>query len=173
MRLDITKVGQQRVEIEEETGYYALDGAWCRTRGRTIVVQADALMFLMGQKATRLGLTTSDTVLGFLDKLVYGVISGQIPVVARLTASAVDPGTGQAVPGARVRVSRAGLIALDAALPVTGVEIPLLLGATVEFTAPGYAAVTQARPALAGPVTIRAEMVPDAGFTASEAEVVA
>lgn len=158
--LRINKGSALSIFVDVETGYFD-QGVWTGIRRKVITIEGDALWYVMGLKAPQLGLDNPN-VLTLLDTLVYGVITGQVPITAHLTVTATDPGTGEHLNG-RVRVHKGAVVYLDTPIHPEGHTIPLLLGATVSVLSPGYEAWTQVVPVLAGDAPLAASLRLEAG----------
>lgn len=140
-------------------GFYAPDGSWRTVDSGTMVVEGDAVYAIMHLTSSKLGLDTN----AFdhaLNEMVYGVLSGQIPLKAVLSVRVVNQ-EGKPVP-ATVSVEKGDVkYALKHGAEVV-FDLPVLVGAKVVAVAEGYQPISEDVPVLHGEVSLTLTLTPEA-----------
>lgn len=131
--------GSVQAAIATQVGYYD-NGLWVAVKGDTITLDNDATSMLFGMKASHVGLNNPQTV-ALIDRLVYGVMDGSIPITTDLTVNCNI--------NASVVLKRQGVVKASVASGQL-IKVGVVLGATIEVSAPGYITSILSFPVLNG-----------------------
>lgn len=103
MALEIIKGdGVAHAKVTVETGFYSdkvNNKGWVKVLSEELYLDNELLSILMTMKASQLGIGTPTAVVDansfqMIETLIYGVVSGQIPVTADFTVNTTDAATG-------------------------------------------------------------------------------
>ncbi len=146
-----------QIVISYVDGFYAQDGSWRTVDYGTTTVEGDAVLAIMSLTPTHLGLQTN-AIGPALDKAVYGVLSGQIPLKAALSVRVVDQ-AGKPV-SATVSVAKGDVkYGIQQGAEVV-FDLPVLVGVRVTAEAEGYQPATEDIAVLQGNKSLTLTLTP-------------
>ncbi len=146
-----------QVIIAYADGFHAQDGSWRTVDSGTLTIEGDAVLAIMSLTASRLGLRTS-AIGPVLDKAIYNVLSGEIPLRATLSVRVVDP-EGRPV-RATVSVAKGDVkYGIQQGAEVV-FDLPVLVGVKVLAEAEGYQPASKDLAVLQGEVSLTLTLTP-------------
>jgi hypothetical protein len=149
-----------QVVITYADGFYAQDGSWRTVDSGMLTIEGDAVLAVMGLTPSRLGLQTS-AIGAVLDRAIYGVLSGEIPLRATLSVRVVDQ-DGKPV-RATVSVAKGDLkYGIQQGAEVV-FDLPVLVGVKVLAEAEGYQPASQDLAVLRGEMSLTLTLTPQEG----------
>ena len=147
-----------QVVITYADGFYVQDGSWRTVDTGTMTLEGDAVLTVMGLTSSRLGLRTS-AIGAVLDRAIYGVLSGEIPLRSTLSVRVVDQ-DGKPV-RATVSVMKDDVIyGIQQGTEVV-FDLSVLVGVKVQAEAEGYQPASKDFPVLQGETSLTLTLIPE------------
>lgn len=147
-----------QVVITYADGFYAQDGSWRTVDTGTMTLEGDAVLAIMGLTSSRLGMRTS-AIGAVLDRAIYGVLSGEIPLRSTLSVRVVDQ-DGKPV-RATVSVTKGEVkYGIQQGAEVV-FDLSVLVGVKVQAEAEGYQPASKDFPVLQGETSLTLTLIPE------------
>ena len=146
-----------QVVIAYADGFYAQDGSWRTVDSGMLTIEGDAVLGIMGLTPSRLGLPTS-AIGAVLDRAIYGVLSGEIPLRTTLSVRVVDQDSKPV--RATVSVAKGDVkYGIQQGAEVV-FDLPVLVGVKVIAEAEGYQPASQDLAVLQGEMSLTLTLTP-------------
>lgn len=149
-----------QVVIAYADGFYAQDGSWRTVDSGMLTIEGDAVLAIMGLTPSRLGLQTR-AIGPVLDRAIYGVLSGEIPLRTTLSVRVVDQ-DGKPV-RATISVAKGDVkYGIQQGAEVV-FDLPVLVGVKVLAEAEGYKPASKDLAVLQGEMSLTLTLAPQEG----------
>ena len=146
--------GEVDITVPYQIGFRDEDNNWITVKGDVISISGDASLVLMNITPKDLGKTEEDSMGYLINYLAYAVVTDQIKVYSRVTIDSISSADSNvAAPDAVLVQVKKGddvLAAFSLGAGETSDKLPVVIGATLEFSAPGFENVAQNVPLLQG-----------------------
>lgn len=163
------QTGNIIVNIPYQIGFYDANGNWVVKEANQISATGDAAMVLFGVKPADLGATDQTPIGEIINTLAYAAVTEQVQLTASIVANTITSTDTTVAPPDSVFVeiqNAAGqaVVVRELTVGVPTAEFPVVLNATVTFSAPGFDPITMTFPILQGQVAV------DLAFTPTPAD---